>query len=116
MVKDHQAVIKPDVAIRQFQVVDRAARQLRFDKILEVVAPIAKAAAERKGQVRLIQQFVTRHQPFQNPPRIAELHLRFWPGQGGVQFVFWQGKFTLDPNERIVKKGLAVDKRITRLR
>ena len=50
MIEDDQAVVKADVAIGQFQIVDRAAREFRLDEILQIVAPIAEAAAERKGR------------------------------------------------------------------
>ena len=56
MIEDDQTVVEADLAIRQFKIVCGATWQLRLYEILQVVAPITKAAAERKRQVHLIQQ------------------------------------------------------------
>ncbi len=52
MIEDHQTVVNTDVAIGQLEVVDGAARQFWFGKILQFVAPIAKPAAEGKRAIR----------------------------------------------------------------
>ena len=75
MIEHHQAVVKTRVAIGQFQIIDGPARQLRLHEILQIIAPIAEAAAQRKRQVNFIQQFVARHQSVQHFPRIAELEM-----------------------------------------
>src|SRR5882757_3925612 len=75
MVEDDEAVVEADVAVGQFQVVDGAARQFGFGEIFQVVAPVAKRAAERKGQVDLIQQFTAGHERIEDVPRVAELKL-----------------------------------------
>src|SRR6266446_5900360 len=72
MVEDDEAVVKADDAIRQLEIVGGAAREFGFDEILEVVAPIAEAAAQRERKVRLLEQFVTRHETVEDVPRIAE--------------------------------------------
>src|ERR1043165_8697430 len=61
MIENHEAVVKTHVAIGQFQIVYGAARELRLDEILEVITPIAKAAAEREREINLIEQLVARH-------------------------------------------------------
>ena len=76
MVKHHQAVVKTHVAIGQFQVVDGAAREFRFDEIFQLVSPAAETAAERERQVNFVQQLAARQQRVQNLPRIAELERR----------------------------------------
>ena len=76
MIEHDQAVVKTNVAIGQFEVVDGAAREFRLGEIFQVVAPIAKTAAERKWQVDFIQQLAARQQRVQNLPRIAELLLK----------------------------------------
>src|SRR5256885_11010541 len=45
MIEDHEAVVKADLAIRQFEVVGGASRQLRLDEVLQVVSPKAATAA-----------------------------------------------------------------------
>ena len=62
MIENHKAVVKADVAIGQFQIVDGAAREFRLGEIFQVVAPETKATAERKRQVNFVQQFKARHQ------------------------------------------------------
>ena len=62
MVEHNQAVVKADVAIGQFEVVDGAAREFRLGEIFQIVAPVTKTAAERKRQVNFIQQFIARHE------------------------------------------------------
>src|SRR5579884_518720 len=76
MIENHEAVVKTDMAIGKFKVVDRAARQARLDKIFQVVTPITKTAAERERQIHFVEQFVTGHQRIQDLPWIAELVLR----------------------------------------
>ena len=76
MVENDKAVVKAGVAIGQFQIVHGAAREFRLGEIFQVVAPIAKTAAERKWQVDFIQQLAARQQRVQNLPRIAELLLK----------------------------------------
>ncbi len=73
MVEHNEAVVKSDVAIGQFQIVDGAAREFRLGEILQVVAPETKAAAQRKRQVNFVQQFKARHQAVEQMPRISEV-------------------------------------------
>jgi D-mannonate dehydratase len=75
MIEHHQTVVKAHRAIGQLEVVDGASRQTRLDEVLQVVTPVAEAATERKRKVRLIQQFVARHQPIEHVPRVAVLGL-----------------------------------------
>ena len=51
MIEDDEAVVEAHRAIRQFEIVDGAARELWFDEILQVVAPVAETAAQRERQV-----------------------------------------------------------------
>ena len=76
MIEDDQAVVKTDVAVGQFQIIDGAAREFWFGEIFQVVTPVAKRAAERKRQVNFVQQFKARHERVEQMPRVAELELR----------------------------------------
>ena len=76
MIKDHQAVVKTNMAIGQFQIVHRPARQFRLGEIFQVVAPVTERAAERKRRINFVQQFIARHERVEQMPRIAELNLR----------------------------------------
>src|SRR5437867_1676159 len=73
MIEDDEAVVKANVTIRQFEIVDGFARKPWFDEIFKVVAPEAKTSSQWKGQVDLLQQFVARHQRIQHVPWIAKL-------------------------------------------
>ena len=73
MVEHNEAVVKANAAIGQFEVIHRAPRKFRFDKILQIVTPVAETAAERKRQINFLEQFVARHQTIKRVPRIAEL-------------------------------------------
>src|SRR5258708_23220487 len=68
MVKRYQTVVETDLAIRQFEIIYRAAREFGFDEILKVVAPVTETTAEREGQVRFFEQFAARHQSVQHVP------------------------------------------------
>ena len=57
MIENGEAVVKADVAIGQFQIVDGAAQQFRLGEVFQVVAPETKAAAQRKWQINFVQQF-----------------------------------------------------------
>src|ERR1017187_7285407 len=48
MIKDHEAVVKTNVTIGQFQIIRRPARQFWLREIFQVVTPKSKRAAERK--------------------------------------------------------------------
>src|SRR5581483_7562101 len=72
VIENHQAVVKPGMAVRQFKVVDGSPRLARFDKILQVIAPITRASPERKWPVDFIRQLEARHQVVQRAPWIAE--------------------------------------------
>src|SRR5207253_7691714 len=76
MIEDDEAAVKADVAIRQFEIVDRQARELRLNEILQIVAPVAKAAAQRERQIHLVEQFVAGHQAVEYLPGVAELNLQ----------------------------------------
>src|SRR5439155_10093609 len=76
MVEDDEAAVKADVALRQFEIVDRQARELRLNEILQIVAPVAKAAAQRERQIHLVEQFVAGHQAVEYLPGVAELNLQ----------------------------------------
>ncbi len=82
MVEDDEAVVKTGVAVGQFQIIHRAAREFWLGKIFQVVAPVTKRAAERKRQVNFVEQFKTRHERVEDVPRVAELKLR----AGGSDF------------------------------
>ena len=75
MIEDHEAVVKAHVAIRQFEIVHRPAREFRLGEILQVVTPVAEAAPKRERQINLVEQFVARHQRIEHVPRIAKLGL-----------------------------------------
>ena len=76
MVEDDDAAIEANAAIRQFEIVDGVSGELRLDKIFEVVAPVAEAAAKRERHVQIIQQFVALHEHVEHMPWIAELLVR----------------------------------------
>ncbi len=57
MIEHDQAVVKADVAVGQFEIVDGTARELRLGEIFQVVAPVTEAAAEGKRQIYFVQQF-----------------------------------------------------------
>ena len=52
MIKNHEAVIKTSLAIRQLQIVDRRSRKFRLHEILQIVSPKTEASsrAEKAGQ------------------------------------------------------------------
>lgn len=56
MVEDDEAGVEAQMAVRQFQVVDRPARQAGFDELFQVVTPVAETAAQRKRHVHLVGQ------------------------------------------------------------
>src|SRR5258705_4044397 len=76
MIEDNEAIVKANAAIRQFEIVDWLTRKARVDEIFKIVAPVAKAPSERKGQVDFLQQLITRHQGIQHMPWIAKLLVR----------------------------------------
>ena len=113
MVEYHHAVIKADVAIGQFEVIDGTARKFRLNKIFQFIAPATETAAERKGQVYLIQQFATRQQCVQDLPGIAKLNERreTW----GVRRDFAAGAEGTEGEKRPRRdKGIACLRRIKR--
>ena len=61
MVEDDETVVKANVAIGKFEVVDGAAGKAWFDEIFEFVTPITEATAEREGEVHFVEQFVAGH-------------------------------------------------------
>src|SRR5262245_61427654 len=75
MVEHDEAVVKADAAVRQFEIVHRPPRNLRLDKILQIVTPVAETPAERKRQIDFVEHFITRHQSFEQAPRIPELDM-----------------------------------------
>ena len=75
MVEHDEAVVKANVAIGQFEIVEGAAREFRLGEILQVITPETKTATERKWQVNFVQQLEARQQRVQNLPRIAELEM-----------------------------------------
>ena len=84
MIEHDQAVVKTDVAVGQFEIVDGAAREFRLGEIFQVVTPITETAAERKRQINFVQQFEARHQAVEQMPRVAELDLGFGVRGPGV--------------------------------
>ena len=55
---------------------DGAARQLWFNKVFQVVAPVTETATEREWQVNLVQQFVSGHEAIEEMPGIAVVKSR----------------------------------------
>ena len=86
MVEHDQAVVKTHMAVRQFEIVDGAARKFRLGEIFQVVTPVTEAAAQWKRPVNFIQQLAARQQRVQNLPRIAELELGSGSGSGVWRF------------------------------
>src|ERR1051326_2162256 len=76
MIKNDQGIIKSNMAVWQFQVVERAPGQFRFDEVLQIIAPITETSAQWKRQIQLLEQFIARHQAVEQMPRIAELNIR----------------------------------------
>ena len=60
MVEDGKTVIKANATVGQLEIVHRVRAQSWLSKVFQIVAPIAKAAAEWKGQVDLVDEFVPR--------------------------------------------------------
>src|SRR5580693_2274417 len=75
MIENDDAVVKAYVAIRQLQIVQRAAREFGFGKVFKIVAPNPKTSAQGKRQVQFIENFTARHQRVQDLPRIAKLNV-----------------------------------------
>ena len=75
MIEDDKAVVETDVAIGKLEVIRGAAREFRFNKISQVVAPITEAAPQWKWQVEFLQQFAAGHQAVQNMPGIAKVRV-----------------------------------------
>src|SRR6267143_5879675 len=73
MVENHEAVVKTDVAVGQFKVVDRTARKLWLDEVFQIVTQVTKTATKREGKVDLVQQFEPGHQTVEQVPRIAKV-------------------------------------------
>ena len=108
MIEDNQTIVKTDVAVGQFQIVDGAAREFRLGKVFQVVAPAAERAAERKGRINFIEQFVARHERIKQMPRIAELRLADGRFQmGNVDFA---ARAEAAKSEKRIRR----DKRVTR--
>ena len=105
MIEDDEAVVKSDVAVGQFQIVDGAAREFRFGEIFQVVAPVTKAPPSGNGRVNFVQQFIARHQRVEDVPRVAELEFGV-SDPGSRVWVISQR----EPKERKVRNGLAVTK------
>src|SRR5258706_2920703 len=62
MVEYDQSVVKPDMAIGQFEIVHRSARKAWFDEVLQIVTPIAETAPEGEGKIELVKQFASGHE------------------------------------------------------
>jgi hypothetical protein len=72
MIKYHQAGIESNVALRQLQIGQCGSTYFWLNKILQVVSPKAKAPAEWKWKIHLVEQFESVQKLFQNDPRISE--------------------------------------------
>ena len=81
MIENNQAVIKADLTVRQFQIIRGVAFEARFNKVLQIVSPVTKTAAERKRQIQFLEQLVARHQAVQQMPGISELHAGAFGGE-----------------------------------
>ena len=75
MVENHETIVEADVAVRNFEVIRGPAGELWLDEILQIIAPITEATAERKWQIQFIEQLVSRHQALEEPPGISILDL-----------------------------------------
>ena len=75
MIKDHEAVVKADMAVRQVQIIDGAARKLGLGEVFQIITPVAEHAAQRKGKINLIEQLKARRERIQNVPGVSELGL-----------------------------------------
>ena len=102
MIKHHQAVIKADVAIGQFEVIDGAAREFRLGEIFQIVTPVTETAAERKRQVNLIQQLKLRHERIQKPAMDCRIGSGAWRPAVRDPAISQR-----EPKERKVRNGFA---------
>src|SRR5437867_816738 len=91
MIEHDQAVVKTDVAIGRFEIVDSATREFWLGEVFQIVTPVAKAATKRKRQINFLKQLETRHEAVEQMPRIAELNVaadgrrrRGWLGRRNV--------------------------------
>ena len=75
MIKDHQAPVESNSAIRDLQVVHGMTRETGLDEALQVVTPKTKDAAQGKRKVDLIENLAALGQRAQDGPGIAELDL-----------------------------------------
>jgi hypothetical protein len=55
VIEDHEAPVKAKMAVREVEIVDGTARESRFNKLLKVVAPVAKTTAQRKHVVGVLK-------------------------------------------------------------
>lgn len=62
MIEDDEAGIETEMAIGQFEVVDRTTREAWLDEAFEIISPVAEAAAEREWHLHLVEQFEARQQ------------------------------------------------------
>ena len=72
VVEHDEAVVKADAALRQLKVVAGGQRQVRLGELFQLVAEVAEAAAERKRQVDLLQQFIAVGEALEQFPRAPE--------------------------------------------
>ena len=82
MVKNRKAIVKSDATVWKLQIIHRFGSQPGFDKILQVIPPIAKTATQREGKINIVNQFVTGNQLVQNIPRVSILYTNVVAGAG----------------------------------
>src|SRR5580704_3784422 len=75
MIESRQAVVESHVAIREFEIVERAPRDARLHKFFQIVAQITKTTPERKWEIDFVQQFISSHQFFKDAKRIPKYSL-----------------------------------------
>src|SRR5262245_55295889 len=83
MIKNDEAVIKPDVTIREFQIIDSSPGKFGLNKIFQIIAPMPEATSKRKWKVHFIEQLITQHEALEHMPGISKKDLAIF---GGSQF------------------------------
>ena len=58
MIEHHDAIVKAHDAIMNLKIVGRATGQPGFDKVLEIISPVAERPSKREGEVQFIEQLI----------------------------------------------------------
>src|SRR5437660_1224158 len=108
MIEHHQAVVKADMTIRQFEVVDCAPGKFGLRKIFQVVSPEPEATAQREREIDFIEQFKPGHQAVEDVPGAAKFNFGFRISDFGLDFTARtegpEGKKRIRRDQRITSR------------